>query len=136
MAVILLAEDDDMSRDLLSRRLTKLGYTVVTATHGQQAIDVARNKHVDLILMDLCMPGVDGLKATRMLRDHESTASIPVIALTALASATDVKRAILAGCNDYETKPVVLPRLLLKMRKALPAAIGDAEANPRPSAPA
>jgi two-component system, cell cycle response regulator DivK len=121
MKIILLVEDDDMSRDMLSRRLVKLGYVVIEARNGVEAVDTARQENPDLILMDVCMPRMGGLEATRKLRSDVKTARIPIIALTALNTAEDVRRAIQAGCSDYETKPVALIKLNLKIRKLLGA---------------
>lgn len=126
MIIILLVEDDDPSRDVLSRRLAKLGYVVIEARNGNEAINAAREEKPDLILMDVCMPLMDGFEATRKLRTDARTARIPIIALTALNTAADVRRAIEAGCNAYETKPVGLARLNLKMRKLLAAGDGTA----------
>jgi CheY-like chemotaxis protein len=119
MLIILLAEDDDMSRDMLSRRLAKLGYVVMEARNGAEALDAARTENPDLIIMDVCMPKMDGIEAMRRLKADQKTAHIPVIALTALNTATDVRRAIEAGCAAYETKPVGLVKLNLKIRKLL-----------------
>jgi len=119
MKIILLAEDDDMSRDMLSRRLVKLGYVVIEARNGAEAVEAARTEKPDLILMDVCMPRMGGLEAMRKLRSELKTAAIPIIALTALNTAEDVRRAILAGCNAYETKPVGLIKLNIKIRELL-----------------
>jgi CheY-like chemotaxis protein len=119
MLIILLAEDDDMSRDMLSRRLAKLGYVVIEARNGAEAVDAARSEKPDLILMDMCMPQMDGVEAMRKLKADQNTARIPVIALTALNTAADVQRAVAAGCNGYETKPVAMMRLNFKIRKLL-----------------
>ena len=119
MKIILLVEDDDMSRDMLSRRLAKLGYVVIEARNGVEAIEAAQTENPDLILMDMCMPRMGGLEATRKLRSDLKTRAIPIIALTALNLAEDVRRAIHAGCAEYETKPVALIKLNLKIRKLL-----------------
>jgi len=119
MKIILLAEDDDMSRDMLSRRLAKLGYGVIEARNGAEAIDGARTENPDLILMDMCMPRMGGLEAVRKLKADGNTARIPVIALTALNTAEDVRGAVAAGCAAYETKPVALMKLNIKIRKLL-----------------
>ena len=119
MVIILVAEDDVMSRDVISRRLAKLGYVVIEAGNGAEAVDAARSEKPDLILMDICMPGVDGIEATRQLKADLRTSRIPIIALTALNTADDVRRAVQAGCDSYETKPVAMPRLNLKIRKLL-----------------
>ena len=115
----MVVEDDDISREMLSRRLANAGYLVITATNGLEAIKAAQAEAPDLILMDVCMPGLDGVEAAKRLKSDGVTAGIPIIVLTALSSASDVKRAAVAGCDGYETKPVVLPRLLVKIRKAI-----------------
>ena len=119
MLIILLAEDDDMSRDMLSRRLAKLGYVVIEARNGAEAIDAARAETPDLIIMDVCMPQMDGIEAMKRLKADQKTARIPIIALTALNTAADVKRAVAAGCSGYETKPVAMLRLNFKIRTLL-----------------
>jgi two-component system cell cycle response regulator DivK len=119
MKIILLAEDDDMSRDMLSRRLAKLGYVVIEARNGTEAVEAARNENPDLVLMDVCMPKMGGLEAMRKLKGDPKTARIPIIALTALNTADDVRRAIDAGCAGYETKPVAMIKLNFKIRKLL-----------------
>jgi CheY-like chemotaxis protein len=121
MMIVLLVEDDEMSRDVLGRRLAKLGYTVITAVNGRDALTAARAEAPSVILMDVCMPDMDGIQATKQLRADIKTAGIPIIALTALNTAADVRRAIEAGCDSYETKPVNLTRLNLKIRKLIPA---------------
>jgi CheY-like chemotaxis protein len=122
MVVILVVEDDEMSRDMVTRRLVKMGYAVITAADGGEAIEIARGQRPDLVLMDVCLPGVDGVEATRQIKADLRTSAIPVIALTALNTSADVRRAIQAGCDDYETKPVAMGRLNNKIRKLLPAA--------------
>ena len=122
MVVILVVEDDEMSRDMVTRRLAKLGYVVITAADGGEAVEVARAQRPDLILMDVCLPGMDGVEATRQIKSDLRTGTIPVIALTALNTAADVRHAVQAGCDDYETKPVAFGRLNNKIRKLLPAA--------------
>jgi CheY-like chemotaxis protein len=112
---ILLVEDNELNRDMLSRRLRRRGYEVVLAGDGAQGLEMARTTSPDLILLDLGLPEVDGWEATRRLKQTESTRSIPVIALTAHAMAGDRDRAIAAGCDDYDTKPVDLTRLLTKI---------------------
>jgi CheY-like chemotaxis protein len=112
---ILLVEDNDLNRDMLTRRLTKRGYEVVTATDGEQGLELAQAERPDLVLMDMSLPGIDGWETTRRLRAEAETASIPVIALTAHAMAGDRERALEAGCDDYDTKPVEMDRLLLKI---------------------
>ncbi len=112
---ILLVEDDEMNRDMLSRRLLKRGYEVVMATDGEQGVQMARSEGPDIILMDMSLPVMDGWAATRELKGDNGTASIPVIALTAHAMAGDQERALAVGCDDFDTKPVELPRLLGKI---------------------
>ncbi len=119
MAKILLVEDNEMNRDMLSRRLARKGYEVTIAIDGQQGIDMARSETPDLILMDMSLPVVDGWEATRQLKSAPETQSIPVIALTAHAMAGDREKAVEAGCNDYDIKPIELPRLLEKIEALL-----------------
>ena len=119
MAKILLVEDNAMNRDMLSRRLARKGYEVVIAIDGQQGIDMARSETPDLVLMDMSLPVVDGWEATRQLKSAPETQSIPVIALTAHAMAGDREKAVEAGCNDYDIKPIELPRLLEKIESLL-----------------
>jgi two-component system cell cycle response regulator DivK len=122
MAKILIVEDNEMNRDMLSRRLAKRGFTVVMAVDGQQGVDMARCEKPDLVLMDMSLPVLDGWAATRAIKADAATASIPVIALTAHAMAGDREKALAAGCDDYDTKPIELPRLLEKIGKFLPDA--------------
>ena len=119
MAKILLVEDNEMNRDMLSRRLVRRGYEVIMAVDGQQGIETAQQETPDLILMDLSLPVIDGLEATRRLKADAATQAIPVIALTAHAMSGDREKALQAGCDDYDTKPVELPRLLEKMEALL-----------------
>ena len=119
MTKILLVEDNEMNRDMLSRRLARKGYEVVIAVDGQQGIEMARSETPDLILMDMSLPVVDGWEATRQLKSAPETQSIPVIALTAHAMAGDREKAVEAGCNDYDIKPSELPRLLGKIEALL-----------------
>jgi two-component system, cell cycle response regulator DivK len=118
---ILLVEDNEMNRDMLSRRLTRKGYDVVIATDGQQGVDMAVAEAPDLILMDMSLPVIDGWEATRRVKQNEATRCIPVIALTAHAMAGDREKAIEAGCEDYDTKPVEITRLLGKIEALLDA---------------
>ncbi len=121
MAVkLLLVEDNEMNRDMLSRRLERRGFEVVLAEDGQQGLDMAGSEAPDLILMDLSLPVVDGWEATRRLKGADETSGIPVIALSAHAMAGDREKALDAGCDDYDTKPVELPRLLGKIEALLP----------------
>ena len=120
MAKILLVEDNEMNRDMLSRRLAKRGFDVVVALDGTSGAALAASERPDVILMDLSLPDLDGCDVTRRIRANAATASIPVIALTAHAMETDRQRAIDAGCQDYDTKPVDLARLLGKIDALLP----------------
>lgn len=115
MAKILLVEDNEMNRDMLSRRLIRRGFEVTLAVDGRQGIDKALAEPFDLILMDMSLPEVDGWTATRELRKAPQTSGVPIIALTAHAMAGDRQQALDAGCNDYDTKPIELDRLLAKM---------------------
>ena len=116
MALILIVEDDAMNRDMLARRLSWEGYQVATAADGAQAVEMARSERPALILMDMGLPVLDGWRATQQIRMVPEIAHIPVIALTAFALAEDRAKALAAGCNDYETKPIDFRRLLTKMR--------------------
>jgi two-component system, cell cycle response regulator DivK len=118
---ILLVEDNEMNRDMLSRRLKRNGYDVVIATDGQQGVDMAASEAPDLILMDMSLPVIDGWEATYRVKHNEATRRIPVIALTAHAMAGDREKAIEAGCDDYDTKPVEITRLLSKIAALLDA---------------
>ncbi len=119
MARILLVEDNEMNRDMLSRRLIRNGHTVAIAIDGQQAIDMARAEQPDIVLMDLSLPVIDGWEATRRLRADAATSGLRIIALTSHAMAGDRERALAAGCDDYDTKPLDLPRLLGKIAALL-----------------
>ncbi|HUR92614.1 MAG TPA: response regulator [Gemmatimonadaceae bacterium] len=119
MAKILLVEDNEMNRDMLSRRLVRKGYEVVLACDGQAGVDMATADCPDIILMDMSLPVLDGWEATRRLKANESTRHVPVIALTAHAMSGDRDKAIEAGCNDYDTKPIDLARLLGKIETLL-----------------
>jgi two-component system cell cycle response regulator DivK len=119
MAKILLVEDNELNRDMLTRRLTKRGYEVVVAVTGTEACDKARETLPDLILMDMHLPELDGWEATRRIKSAPETSGIPVIALTADAMSGDRERAMEAGCDEYDTKPVDLTRLLQKMETLL-----------------
>jgi two-component system cell cycle response regulator DivK len=116
MSKILLVEDNEMNRDMLSRRLVNRGFEMVIAVDGEQAIDLARSEAPDLILMDISLPGLDGWEATRRLKAMPETRSIPIIALTAHAMAGDREKSLTAGCNDYDTKPIDFRRLLEKIQ--------------------
>ena len=121
MAKILLVEDNEDNRDMLSRRLLRRNYEVVLAFDGEQGIDMAATEQPDLILMDMSLPGIDGWEATRRLKQDPQTSSIPIIALTAHAMSSDRQRALDAGCEDYDTKPIEITRLLEKIAALLPA---------------
>jgi two-component system, cell cycle response regulator DivK len=122
MAKILLVEDNEMNRDMLSRRLQRKGYEVFIAVDGGEGVAMAHSHAPDLILMDMSLPVLDGWEATRKLKAAPETAAIPVIALTAHAMATDRQKAMEAGCDDYDTKPIELPRLLGKIEAMLSGA--------------
>jgi two-component system cell cycle response regulator DivK len=119
MSKILLVEDNENNRDMLTRRLQRRGFDVVGAVDGEEAQSVAREQSPDLILMDMSLPVVDGWEATRRLKADPVTGRIPVIALTAHAMAGDRDKALQAGCDDYDTKPIELPRLLEKIAALL-----------------
>jgi CheY-like chemotaxis protein len=120
MAKILIVEDNEMNRDMLSRRLERRGFSVVMAVDGQQGVETARSEKPDLVLMDMSLPVKDGWTATREMKADAGLASIPVIALTAHAMDGDREKAMAAGCDDYDTKPIELPRLLEKIQRFLP----------------
>jgi CheY-like chemotaxis protein len=119
MAKILLVEDNEMNRDMLSRRLERRGYEVVIAVDGQQGVELAQSSAPDLILMDMSLPVIDGWEATRQLKSMDRMKAVPIIALTAHAMSGDREKALEAGCNDYDTKPIELPRLLGKIEALL-----------------
>ncbi|MDP2793551.1 MAG: response regulator [Sulfurisoma sp.] len=119
MKKILLVEDNEMNRDMLSRRLERKGFQVINAMDGEQAVSVASSARPDLILMDMNMPVLDGWEATRRIKANPETAAIPVIALTAHAMTGDREKALAAGCDEYDTKPVEFPRLLDKITSLL-----------------
>ncbi len=119
MAKILLVEDNEMNRDMLSRRLQKRGYEVVIAVDGQQGVTIAHAEAPALIVMDMSLPVLDGWEATRQLKAAAATRTIPIIALTAHAMSGDRERAMEAGADDFDTKPVELPRLLEKIEALL-----------------
>jgi CheY-like chemotaxis protein len=121
MAKILIVEDNEMNRDMLSRRLIRRGYEVVMAVNGEEGITAAKAEYPDLILMDMSLPVIDGWEATRRLKAEPNTRRIPVIGLTAHAMAGDREKVIDAGCDDYDTKPVELARLLQKIEALLHA---------------
>lgn len=120
MPTILLVEDNEMNRDMLSRRLARRGYDVMIAIDGDEGVRMAQAKRPGLILMDMSLPVLDGWEATRRLKADPATAEIPVIALTAHAMSGDEQKARAAGCDDFDTKPVELKRLLSKIQTWLP----------------
>ena len=119
MAKILLVEDNEMNRDMLSRRLERRGYEVVIAVDGQQGVDLAQSTRPDLILMDMSLPVIDGWEATRQLKAKDAVKATPIIALTAHAMSGDREKALEAGCDDYDTKPVEFGRLNEKIDNLL-----------------
>jgi len=119
MAKILLVEDNELNRDMLSRRLVRQGYEVLVAYDGAKGVEMTGTERPDLVLMDMSLPVLDGWEAAQRLKTNPETRSIPVIALTAHAMTADRQRALAAGCDDYDTKPVELPRLLEKMERLL-----------------
>ena len=112
---VMIVEDNEMNRDMLSRRLIKRGFTVLMAVDGLEGVEAVKAHRPDIVLMDLSLPGIDGYEATRRLKADAATVTIPIIALTAHAMPEDRKRALDAGCDDYDTKPIDLDRLLGKM---------------------
>jgi two-component system, cell cycle response regulator DivK len=124
MTKVLLVEDNEMNREMLSRRLIRRGFQVVFAMDGQQGVDLARSERPDIILMDMSLPVIDGWEATRRVKADDVTRSVPVIGLTAHAMAGDREKAIEAGCDDYDTKPVELDRLIGKIERLIGAAKG------------
>jgi two-component system cell cycle response regulator DivK len=119
MAKILLVEDNEMNRDMLSRRLSRQGHDIIIAVDGAEGIAKARADRPDLVLMDMSLPIIDGWEATRRLRADDTTKHLPIIALTAHAMSGDREKTLEAGCNDYDTKPVDMPRLLGKIKQLL-----------------
>jgi CheY-like chemotaxis protein len=119
MAKLLLVEDNEMNRDMLSRRLARRGYELIVAADGGAAVDIASRESPDLILMDMSLPVIDGWEASRRIKASAPTRGIPIIALTAHAMAGDREKALEAGCDDYDTKPIELPRLLEKIEALL-----------------
>jgi two-component system response regulator len=119
MSKILLVEDNEMNRDMLARRLQKRGYELIVAVDGLLAVSMTQQEKPDLVLMDMSLPGLDGWEASRRLKADPATAKIPIIALTAHAMAEDREKALAAGCNEFETKPVDLASLLAKMEALL-----------------
>jgi CheY-like chemotaxis protein len=125
MPKILLVEDNEMNRDMLSRRLQRKGYEVVLAMDGQSGVESAQTEAPDLVLMDMSLPELDGWEATRRLKADAATQHIPIIALTAHAMSSDRGKALEAGCDDYDTKPVEMSRLLGKIEALLSGGVGE-----------
>ncbi|MBF0099978.1 MAG: response regulator [Desulfobacterales bacterium] len=119
MAKLLLVEDNEMNRDMLSRRLMRKGYDVIIAVDGGEGVQMAQSQKPDLILMDMSLPVLDGWTATKQLKAADETKAIPIIALTAHAMSGDKEKALEAGCDDYDSKPIELPRLLDKIEANL-----------------
>ena len=132
MAKILIVEDNEMKRDMRSRRLERRGYVIAIAVDGGAGVEKARTEAPDLILMDVSLPVMDGWEASRRIKGDPATAAIPIIALTAHAMTSDRDKSLKAGCNDYDTKPVELPRLLGKIE----ALLKNPPAPPAPAPPA
>jgi CheY-like chemotaxis protein len=119
MAKLLLVEDNEMNRDMLSRRLKREGFEVIIAVDGREGVNLARSALPDLILMDMSLPELDGYEATKILKAAEETKAVPVIALTAHAMTGDREKSLQAGCDDYDTKPIEFQRLVSKIRSFL-----------------
>ncbi len=119
MPTILIVEDNELNRDMLTRRLERRGYQTLVAVDGEQGLDVARQSLPNLILMDMSLPVMDGWEATRRLKNAPETSNIPIVALTAHAMSGDRERALEAGCDEYDTKPVEFPRLVMKIEALL-----------------
>jgi len=125
MAKLLIVEDNEMNRDMLTRRLERKGFTTVVAVDGVEGIAMARSEAPDLILMDMSLPVLDGWEATRRLKAAQETRTIPIIALTAHAMESDRERALRAGCDEYDSKPIEFPRLLEKIATLLDSSEGN-----------
>jgi CheY-like chemotaxis protein len=133
MARILLVEDNELNRDMLSRRLLRRGFEVLIAVDGQAGVEMALASQPDLVLMDMSLPVLDGWEATRRLREQSATTLLPIIALTSHAMSGDREKALSAGCDDYDTKPVDIVRLLGKIEALLARPAGaSSNAAPRP----
>jgi two-component system cell cycle response regulator DivK len=125
MIILLLVDDDEASRDMVATRLTRLGYGMITAVDAKEGIAAARDESPHLILMDLCMPEMDGFEAAKQLKADGATTHIPIVALSALNTSLDVHRAIQAGCDSFQTKPVNLTSLHIKIRRLVWNAAGQ-----------
>jgi two-component system, cell cycle response regulator DivK len=119
MPKLLLVEDNEMNRDMLSRRLKRKGFDILIAVDGKEGVEMAQGQSPDLVLLDMSLPVMDGWEAARVMKADETTRGIPIIALTAHAMSGDREKAIEAGCDEYDTKPVELPRLLEKIQTLL-----------------
>jgi two-component system cell cycle response regulator DivK len=119
MTKVLLVEDNEMNRDMLSRRLIRRGFEVIFAVNGKQGVDLARSEKPDIILMDMSLPIMDGWEASRCVKADGATCSVPIIGLTAHAMSGDREKALEAGCDDYDTKPVEIERLIGKIERLL-----------------
>jgi two-component system, cell cycle response regulator DivK len=119
MTKVLLVEDNEMNRDMLSRRLIRRGFEVIFAVNGKQGVDLARSEKPDIILMDMSLPIMDGWEATRCVKADDATCSVPIIGLTAHAMSGDREKALEAGCDDYDMKPVEIERLIGKIERLL-----------------
>jgi CheY-like chemotaxis protein len=128
MHKILLIEDNEMNRDMLSRRLSRKGFEIAIAEDGERGVEMAQSESPSLILMDISLPVMDGYEATRQIKANPTTRSIPIVALTAHAMSGDREKCLEAGCDEYETKPVDLPRLLDKIEKLL---VGESHESAR-----
>ena len=124
MTKVLLVEDNEMNRDMLSRRLVRRGFEVVFAVDGEHGVDLARSEKPDIILMDMSLPVMDGWEATRRVKSDNATRHVPVIALTAHAMSGDQEKALAAGCDDYDTKPVEIDRQVGKIERLVSAGKG------------
>jgi CheY-like chemotaxis protein len=116
---ILLVEDNEMNLEMLARRLTRAGFRTIEARSGEESLDLMNTTQVDIILMDISMPGIGGIEATKRIKNNKKTASVPIIALTAKAMPGDKEAALKAGCDDYDSKPVRLNRLILKIEQLI-----------------
>jgi two-component system cell cycle response regulator DivK len=133
MPKILLVEDNEMNRDMLSRRLTRKGFEIAIAEDGERGVEMAQSESPNLILMDISLPVMDGYEATRQIKANPATRPIPIIALTAHAMSGDREKCLEAGCDEYETKPVDLPRLLEKIEKLVSENQNDSTRRPADS---
>jgi two-component system cell cycle response regulator DivK len=133
MPKILLVEDNEMNRDMLSRRLQRKGYQVILAVDGESSVKMAQTHAPDLVLMDMSLPALDGWEATRRLKSDADTQHIPVIALTSHAMSGDREKALEAGCDDYDTKPVELTRLLRKIEELLSGGVSEMASTGEPT---